>query len=466
MLKSSISDIFLNKVSFNSFINIEGWIRSCRHSKIGISFIQIYDGSCFHSIQIIVKNTLKNYQNDILILNVGCSISIHGVLIKSLGKEQFFEIFAHKVNVIGPIKNPEKYPISPKKHTLEYLRIHAHLRPRTNIITAVSRIRNVLFQTINNFLFKSGFFWIPTPIITCLNTEGSGDMFNVSTIDKKCFIGKLNKKKFSNKNFFGKKAFLTVSGQLTLEAYACAYKKVYSLGPVFRAENSNTTRHLSEFWMLEIECAFYNLNDLIFFSEKIIKHIISVILNSCALELEFLKNNVDKNIFERLKNFLLTKFQVITYQEALNILFYNKKIDFNINMENVNISSEQERYLVDEYFHKPVIIINFPKKLKAFYMKINDDNDTVASMDILFPGIGEILGGSEREDRIKKLDKRIFECNLNKKDYWWYRDLRKYGSVPHAGFGLGIERLISYITGIRNVRDIIPFPRIVNNIDF
>lgn len=461
MEKINILDIYHNKINFNKNIIISGWVRSCRHSKLGISFLQIYDGSCFHSIQVIVKkNIIKNYKEKILKLHVGCSMIIHGILIKSIGKKQFFEILSNKINIIGLVNNPNKYPISPKKHTLKYLRIYSHLRPRTNIIGAVTRIRNILFYNIHSFLFKLGYYWIPTPIITCLNAEGGGDMFNV-------FFNKLNNKKLYKQNdFFKKKTYLTVSGQLTLESYACALSKVYSFGPVFRAENSNTRRHLAEFWMLEIEKSFSNLYDLIILSEKFIKYLIKIVLKKCCNELDFLKSKIDSDIYNRLNKILLKKFIIISYDEAVKILL-NKKIIINDNKNKfINITNDQEKYLVDNYFKFPIFIINSPKEIKSFYMRINKDKKTVASMDLLFPGIGEILGGSEREERLNKLDKSILFFNLKIKDYYWYRDLRKYGTVPHSGFGIGFERLISYITGIKNIKDIIPFPRTVNNINF
>ncbi|WP_422667275.1 asparagine--tRNA ligase [Buchnera aphidicola] len=457
----SVLDIYKDNIKINSVITIYGWIKSRRDSKAGFSFLTIYDGSCLHGVQIIVSNEISNYDKEILFLTIGCSIKVTGTVILSLGKQQKYEIQADNIVVLGWIKNPSSYPMSAKKHSIEYLREFAHLRPRTNIIGVVSRIRNIILQSIHQFLYKKDYFWVPTPIITGLNTEGTGEMFRVSTLN----FNNYDSIDFK-KDFFGKESFLTVSGQLTLEAYACSLSKVYTFGPTFRAENSNTSRHLAEFWMLEVESAFMNLHDIANFAEEMLKYICNSLLQKSMTDINFLKNNIDSTILDRLKKLLLVNFIKIEYQDAVNILL-NSKIKFkNPIFSGVDLSSEHERYLVEKYFKIPVIIINYPKELKAFYMRLNDDKKTVSAMDILVPGVGELIGGSQREERISILDNRLLELGLDKKDYWWYRDLRRYGTVPHSGFGMGFERLISYFTGISNIRDVIPFPRTVRNANF
>ncbi|WP_343188069.1 asparagine--tRNA ligase [Buchnera aphidicola (Ceratoglyphina bambusae)] len=449
----SIKDIYSNKVKINSIINIFGWIKSKRDSKIGISFIDIFDGSCIHNLQIIAKSNLKNYYLEIIKLNSGCSVHVNGILILSKKGNQKYELLLKKIKVFGIIKDPDTYPISLKKHTFEYLRSFAHLRPRTKFFNSISRIRNSLFHGLNNFLIKNDFFWVPTPIITGLNTEGSGSMFNVC-IKNDNYICKKNNS-FSN-------AFLTVSGQLTLETYSSALSKVYTFGPIFRAENSNTTRHLSEFWMLEVEASFLNLKKIISIAKFILRHSIKYVIKKCALDIEFLEKYLNKNIFYNLDNILELSFIEIEYKDAIKILNRNKK---NICFGQ-DISSDQEKYIVNKYFNKPVIIKNFPKKLKAFYMRNNDDDVTVASMDVFLPGIGEVIGGSQREERLHILDKKFNEFGLSKRKYWWYRDLRKYGTVLHSGFGIGFERLLCYITGLENIKDASPFPRTMNKFSF
>ncbi|CAL4042900.1 Asparagine--tRNA ligase [Buchnera aphidicola (Phyllaphis fagi)] len=459
----SINDIYQNKVLINNTIAIFGWIRNRRDSKSGFSFIDIYDGSCVHTIQVIVNKSILNYKSEVLKLTIGCSVCVTGILILSIGKKQKYEIQVLKIQILGWVDHPSHYPVSAKKHTYEYLRDIPHLRSRTNFIGVITRIRNHIFHALHQFLYKNNYYWIPTPIITSLNSEGAGEMFRVSTLDMKNIplnnYGLVDFKK----DFFGKECFLTVSGQLTAEAYACSMTKVYTFGPTFRAENSNTTRHLSEFWMLEIEQAFSNLEDIIVLSEIIIKYVIKFVLECCKHDINFLYNYIDKNIFNRLYTFLYSKIIHLNYIDAIKILINSKK-KFNYPVHfGIDLSSEHEKYLVDNYFKSSIIIKNYPKNIKAFYMRLNDDNNTVSAMDLLVPGIGEILGGSQREERQVVLESRLSELNLKKEDYSWYIDLRRYGSVPHSGFGLGFERLISYITGVKNIRDLIPFPRIVNH---
>uniref|UniRef100_A0A1A9Z0Z9 asparagine--tRNA ligase n=1 Tax=Glossina pallidipes TaxID=7398 RepID=A0A1A9Z0Z9_GLOPL len=389
---------------------------------------------------------------DILKLTSGCSVYIEGTIQKSIKNNQY-EIYAKLIKIIGNVLHPETYPISPKQHTLEYLRSLAHLRPRTNIIGAITRIRHFITQEIHKFLNSQGFLWISTPLITALNTEGSGEMFCVSTLDFENIPKNLKGKVDYKKDFFGKKTFLTVSGQLHLESYACALSKVYTFGPTFRAENSNTTRHLAEFWMIEIEAAFLNLDEIMIFAYEMLKNIFKNILKKCIDDLIFLEKKTNTDLINRMRKF------ISKYTEAVKIIndatghftsYFNWGEDFSL---------EHEKYLSDIYYKKPIIIKNYPKKIKAFYMRLNQDQKTVASADILLPGIGEIIGGSQREERWEQLNLNLKENNLSFENYYWYQDLRKYGTVPHSGFGLGLERLLSYVTGIKNLRDLIPFPR-------
>lgn len=461
----SIVDVLYGRIAIDNEIIIRGWVRTRRDSKIGLSFLTIYDGSCFGTIQVIVHNNLSNYHQDILKLTTGCSVIVTGKLIKSPSHQQSYEITARVVEVVGWIEDPQTYPMSSKYHSLEYLRIMAHLRPRTNLIGAVSRIRHTLAQAIHNVMNNQGFFWVTTPLITATDTEGSGLMFRVSTLDLNdipCMPdGKVN----FNKDFFGKEAFLTVSGQLTGESYACALSKIYTFGPIFRAENSNTTRHLAEFWMLELEMAFASLEEIIDLTQYLLKFLFKKILFECTEDMNFF-NSLNKEVINRLYNFIDVDLITIEYSEVIKILKNCNQSFKNEIYWGIDLSVEHERYLTEKYFNAPIIIKNFPKENKAFYMRLNDDGVTVAAMDVIMPGIGEIVGGSQREERLTQLDSRFIELGLNKEEYWWYRDLRRYGSVPHSGFGLGFERLIAYITGIQNIRDIIPFPRYPKNINF
>ncbi len=461
-----ISDIHKDDIIVNSSITICGWVRSRRDSRSGFSFITIYDGSCVYSIQVIADNTLSNYYTEILHLTIGCSVMLTGVLILSIGNKQKYEIQAKTIKILGWIENPDTYPISAKKHSMEHLREVAHLRARTNLIGVIVRIRNYVMQLLHSFFYQKNYYWIPTPIITGLNTEGSGEMFRVSTLDMNNIPKNKDGTVDFKKDFFGKESFLTVSGQLNIETYACSLSKVYTFGPTFRAENSNTSRHLAEFWMLEVESAFTNLNDVSDFAEHMLKYICQSLLRDCMPDINFLKNYIDNNIVHRLEQLLLIDFIRIDYIDAIKILLSSKMTFKKPVYLGIDLSSEHERFLVEKYFKIPVIIKNYPKELKAFYMRLNDDKKTVAAIDLLVPKIGELIGGSQREERITILDERLLELGLKKEDYWWYRDLRRYGTVPHSGFGMGFERLISYITGVSNIRDIIPFPRTVNNSHF
>ncbi|WP_367680326.1 asparagine--tRNA ligase [Candidatus Fukatsuia anoeciicola] len=462
----SIVEVLQGLVILNSKVIVRGWVRTKRDSKKGISFIDLYDGSCFNVLQIIAHDYLNNYEQEILRLTTGCAIEITGQLVSSPVEGQKFEIQATNIKVIGWIDNPESYPITPKRHSMEYLRKYAHLRPRTNLIGAVARIRNTLAQAIHRFFYAKGYLWVSTPLITAADTEGVGKMFRVSTLDLENLPRRQNGKIDFTKDFFGKEAFLTVSGQLNIETYACALSKVYTFGPIFRAENSNTSRHLAEFWMVELETAFATLDDIIILAEEMLKYIFKVVLENCSDDLKFFAKYIDKNIIIRLTDLIRLDFKQINYSTAIEILQQSNQSFENQVSWGTDLSSEHERYLTEQYFKIPVVVKNYPKNIKAFYMRINDDNKTVAAMDVLVPGIGEIIGGSQREERLNILDKRLVEMNLNREDYNWYRDLRRYGTVPHAGFGLGFERLIAYITGIPNIRELIPFPRTPKNIAF
>lgn len=463
MQKLSIKSLLKDPQPENRSVVINGWVRTRRDSKAGISFIELNDGSCFDSIQIVAANTLSNYQSDILRLTTGCAINVQGKLVASTGGKQRIEISAEQISVVGWVEEPDTYPISPKRHTLEYLREYAHLRVRTNTISAMTRIRHHLAQAVHRFFHENNFYWIHTPIITTNDCEGAGEMFRVSTLDL-LNLPKTEKNKINfTDDFFGTETYLTVSGQLNLESYCLALSNVYTFGPTFRAENSNTSRHLAEFWMIEPEIAFADLHDDIQLAENLLKYIFHAVLNECQDEMKFFAERVDSHCIQRLEHILNSPFEIIDYTDAIHILENaNKKFVYPIEW-GLDLQSEHERYLAEEHVGRPVVVMNYPKEIKSFYMRLNDDGRTVAAMDVLAPGIGEIIGGSQREERLDLLDLRIDELKLDKERYGWYRDLRRYGTVPHAGFGLGFERLISYVTGLSNVRDVIPFPRTPKN---
>ncbi|PCJ61861.1 MAG: asparagine--tRNA ligase [Planctomycetota bacterium] len=449
---------------FNTEILLKGWIRTKRDSKGGFSFLEINDGSCFGNIQIVADKELENYESEILKLFPGSSVSIKGIIVESPGKGQNAEIQAKEIKVYG-FCDVNTYPIQKQRLSPEKLREIAHIRPRTNTFGAVTRVRNELIKATHEFYQSKGFLNIHTPIITGNDCEGAGQMFQVTTLD-------MNRKLKENEtvdyadDFFGKKTHLTVSGQLEAETYACALGNVYTFGPTFRAENSNTTRHLSEFWMVEPEMAFADIQDDMDLAEDYLKHLCSSVLNNCAEDMEFFQKRISKTIIEKLQNITENSFERISYTDAVKILVEsNKKFEFKPEW-GIDLQTEHERYLTEEKFKKPVIIIDYPKNIKAFYMKANDDEKTVAAMDVLVPEIGEIIGGSQREDDFDKLSKRIKEMEIDIDEYWWYLDLRKFGSVPHAGFGLGFERAVQFCTGMANIRDVIPFPRTPRNADF
>jgi asparaginyl-tRNA synthetase len=459
---TSVARLLGGHVPVGSSVTVRGWVRTRRDSKAGLSFIHLHDGSAFHPIQVVAPGELPNYASEIAKLSAGCAIAVDGTLVASQGRGQAVEIAAISVQVVGWVDDPETYPIQQKRHTMEYLREVAHLRPRTNTLGAVTRVRHCLSAAIHRFFHDEGFFWIHTPIITASDAEGAGEMFRVSTLD----LANLPRTPEGNvdfaRDFFGKEAFLTVSGQLNVEAYCLALSKAYTFGPTFRAENSNTSRHLAEFWMIEPEIAFADLAADADLAERFLKAIFKALLDERADDLAFFVERVDKECVTRLERFVTASFERMTYTDAIAAL--SKAVDSGKTFEfpvkwGMDLQSEHERWLTEEHVGRPVVVMDYPKDIKAFYMRLNDDEKTVAAMDVLAPGIGEIIGGAQREERLDVLDQRLAAHHLEPKAYWWYRDLRRYGTVPHAGFGLGLERTIIYATGIANIRDVIPFPR-------
>ncbi|MCH8538603.1 MAG: asparagine--tRNA ligase, partial [Alkalimonas sp.] len=414
----------------------------------------------------VVPAELSNYENEVKRLTTACSVIATGTIARSEGKGQQFEIQATQLEVVGWVENPDTYPMAPKRHSMEYLREFAHLRPRTNINGAVTRVRNCLAQAIHRFFHERGFNWISTPIITASDSEGAGEMFRVSTLDLENLPRTEQGQVDFSRDFFAKETFLTVSGQLNVESFCCALSKVYTFGPTFRAENSNTSRHLAEFWMIEPEVAFADLADIAQLAEDMLKYVFSAVLSERADDMAFFAERVDKEAINRLQSMIDSSFVRMDYTDAIEIL-QNSGKTFNFPVEwGIDLQSEHERYLAEEHVGAPVILQNYPKDIKAFYMRLNDDGKTVAAMDVLAPGIGEIIGGSQREERLDNLDQRLLDMGLDKEDYSWYRDLRRFGTVPHSGFGLGFERLVSYVTGIGNVRDVIAFPRTPGSAEF
>lgn len=444
---------------------VKGWIRTRRDSKAGLSFLAVHDGSCFDAVQVIALNTLPNYC-DVQRLTAGCSVAVTGVVKASEGKGQALELAASEVAVIGWVEQPDSYPMAAKRHSVEFLREHAHLRPRTNLIGAVTRVRNCLAQAVHRFFHERGYYWISTPIITGSDTEGAGEMFRVSTLDMLNTPVTEQGEVDYEQDFFGRETFLTVSGQLNVESYCCAMSKVYTFGPTFRAENSNTSRHLAEFWMIEPEVAFAELSDIAQLAEDLLKYVFEAVLQERADDMAFFAQRVQADAVTRLQQVVSQAFVRMDYTDAIEILQNSKrKFQFPVSW-GMDLASEHERYLAEEHVGAPIIMQNYPKDIKAFYMRMNDDHKTVACLDVLAPGIGEIIGGSQREERLEILDQRLAEMNLPAEEYGWYRDLRRYGSVPHSGFGLGFERLVAYVTGVQNVRDVIPFPRATGSANY
>jgi len=461
-----VADVLQGRVAVDTEVTVRGWVRTRRDSKAGISFLAVYDGSCFDPVQAVIESNLPNYQTDVLRLTTGCSVVVTGKVVASVGQGQSFELQATKVEVSGWVDDPDTYPMAAKRHSIEYLREVAHLRPRTNLIGAVARVRHTLAQAIHRFYHERGFFWVSTPIITASDTEGAGEMFRVSTLDLENLPRDDQGHVDFSQDFFGREAFLTVSGQLNGETYACAISNIYTFGPTFRAENSHTSRHLAEFWMVEPEVAYATLDDVARLAEDMLKYVFKAVLEERPDDMAFFAERVDKEAVSRLEKFITSDFAQVDYTDAIEILLKSSQTFENPVSWGIDLSSEHERYLAEKHFQAPVVVKNYPKDIKAFYMRMNEDGKTVAAMDVLAPGIGEIIGGSQREERLDKLDARLEEMGLNKEDYWWYRDLRRYGTVPHSGFGLGFERLISYVTGVSNVRDVIPFPRTPRNASF
>jgi len=466
-----IVDALSGKVAVGSTVVVKGWIRNRRDSKAGggLAFLTVHDGSCFDPIQVVARATLANFEGEVGHLTTGCSVIVTGTLVDSRGKGQSTEIQADDVRVVGWVDDPETYPVSPKQHSFEYLREVAHLRPRTNTFGAVTRVRHCLSMALHRFFDERGFAWVHTPIITANDAEGAGAMFRVSTLDVANPPRREDGTVDFSEDFFGRETHLTVSGQLNIEAYSLAMTKVYTFGPTFRAENSNTARHLAEFWMVEPEIAFADLSDDADLAEACLRHVVKTVLDERGDDMAFFADRIDPGCIDRLEGLVSSTFERMDYTDALEAL--TKAVDAGARFEfpvawGVDLQSEHERWLTEQLVGRPVIVMNYPKQIKAFYMRLSDDGRTVAAMDVLAPGIGEIVGGSQREERLDVLDARMAELGLDAEAYWWYRDLRRYGTVPHAGFGLGFERTMAYITGMANVRDVIPFPRTPRNADF
>jgi asparaginyl-tRNA synthetase len=445
-------------------VRVRGWVRTRRDSKGGFSFIELNDGSCQGNVQIVAPGELANYESQVKHLHTGASIVVEGEVKSSPAKGQATEVHAAKIELVGdaPV---DTYPLQKKGHTFEFLRTIAHLRPRTNTFGAIARLRHQVSKSIHDFFHERGFYYIHTPIVTASDCEGAGALFRVTTIDPEVPPKAEGKVDYS-KDFFGKPAFLTVSGQLQVESFACSLGNVYTFGPTFRAENSNTPRHLAEFWMIEPEMAFYDLNDNMDLAEAFLKRIIKDALEKCAEDLKFFQERIDKDVLTRLESVLANPFKRVPYTEAVSILEKSGKTwEFPVGWGS-DLQSEHERYLVEQHFKCPVILYDYPRTLKPFYMRVNDDGKTVRAMDVLVPGVGEIIGGSQREERLDILEQRMREQGLDPHGYQWYLDLRRYGTVPHAGFGLGLERVILFLSGMANIRDVIPFPRTPGNAEF
>lgn len=466
MAKRRIVDLLGGSVGIGEDVTVQAWVRTRRDSKAGFSFVHVSDGSCFASLQIVASSELPNYASEVLHVGPGCSVTVRGRLVESRGRGQRVEVQAKSFSVEGWVDDPDTYPISPKRHSFEFLREVAHLRPRTNTFGAVARVRHCLAQAVHRFFDARGYLWIHTPIITASDTEGAGELFRVSTLDVANLpLDAVGKPDFS-KDFFGREAFLTVSGQLNVEAYCQALTNVYTFGPTFRAENSNTSRHLAEFWMIEPETAFADLSDNADLAESLLKHLFRTVLEERADDMRFFEKYINREVVRRLRTVIEQPFERMTYSDAIRALQRgSRKFQFKPEW-GADLQSEHERYLTEKLVGRPVVVTNYPKGIKPFYMRLDEGGETVAAMDVLAPGIGEIIGGSQREERLDVLDRRFAECGVDSSPYGWFRDLRRYGTVPHAGFGLGFERTISYVTGMANVRDTIPFPRTPGNAEF
>jgi asparaginyl-tRNA synthetase len=455
----SVQQALAGKVPVGGEVTVRGWVRTRRDSKAGLSFVNVSDGSAFAPIQVVAPSSLPNYESEVKHLTAGCAVVARGELVPSQGQGQSFEVRAESIEVVGWVEDPETYPIQPKAHSLEFLREVAHLRPRTNLFGAVARIRHCLAMAVHRFFHERGFYWVNTPIVSTSDAEGAGQMFRVSTLDLANLPRAADGSVDFTRDFFGKETFLTVSGQLNVEAYCLALSKVYTFGPTFRAENSNTPRHLAEFWMIEPEVAFADLDAIAELSEDFLKYLFRAVLDERGDDMAFIAERVQKDAATRLESFVNAPFERIEYGDAIALLQQSgRKFEFPVEW-GLDLQTEHERWLTEQHVGRPVVVANYPEHIKAFYMRLNEDGRTVAAMDVLAPGIGEIIGGSQREERLDMLDARIAQFGLDAGHYQWYRDLRRYGTVPHAGFGLGFERLVVYVCGLSNIRDAIPYPR-------
>jgi asparaginyl-tRNA synthetase len=445
-------------------VRLHGWVRTRRDSKGGFSFLEINDGSCFGNVQVIADGKLPNYESEVKKLSAGSSVTIEGEVKASPAQGQATEVHAYTITVHGGA-DPETYPLQKKRHSFEFLRTMAHLRPRTNTFGAIARVRNSICRSIHDFFQEQGFLYVHPPIITSSDCEGAGQMFKVTTLDLKQPPRQGPDIDYAQ-DFFAKPTYLTVSGQLEAEIFACALGKVYTFGPTFRAENSNTSRHLAEFWMVEPEMAFYELEDNMSLAETFLKRIIRDALERCDEDMKFFNERIDQTVLASLENVVHSEFVRLSYTEAVGILEKSgEAFEFPVTWGK-DLQAEHERYLTEQTFKKPVILYNYPSTIKPFYMRVNDDGKTVRAMDVLVPRVGEIIGGSQREERLDVLERRMKEQGLNPEAYWWYLDLRRYGTVPHSGFGLGLERTVQFVTGMANIRDVIPFPRTPGNAEF
>jgi len=459
--------------SIGKTVLLRGWVRTRRDSKAGFSFIELNDGSCFGNVQVLAPNSLANYDSVVLKLTGGCSVAVSGIVKESPGQGQATEVEATAVELLGAADAQScgshgslAYPLQKKRHSLEFLRTIAHLRPRTNTFGAVARVRNQVCASIHNFFQEEGFLYVNTPIITASDCEGAGEMFRVTTLDFDNPPRTQNGKIDDAKDFFERRAYLTVSGQLEGETYACGLGRIYTFGPTFRAENSNTARHLAEFWMVEPEAAFYELPDNMDLAERFLKRIFRDVMERCDDDMQFFNSHIDTTILKMLTGICDSSFEHLPYTQAIDILLKSgEQFEYPVRW-GMDLQSEHERFIVERHFNKPVILFDYPRAIKPFYMKVNDDEKTVRAMDVLVPKVGEIIGGSQREERLDVLLHRMKEQDINIDDYWWYVDLRRYGTVPHAGFGLGVERAVQFVTGMANIRDVIPFPRTPGSCEF
>ncbi|MEH1842970.1 MAG: asparagine--tRNA ligase [Nostoc sp.] len=463
MANRRIAEILLSGQPDESLL-VQGWVRTKRESK-GFAFIEVNDGSSLANLQVVINQNLPDYEAILKKLNTGAAVEVTGVLVASLGKGQRIELKADSVKVYGEA-DPDTYPLQKKRHSFEFLRTIGHLRSRTNSFGAVFRVRNACSTAIHQFFQQRGFLWVHTPIITASDCEGAGELFSVTSLDLKNIPRTENQAVDYSQDFFAKPTYLTVSGQLEAEVMAMAFSNVYTFGPTFRAENSNTSRHLAEFWMVEPEMAFCDLEGDMDLAEAFLKHIFKYVLETCPEDMEFFNERIDKSVLATAENIINNQFERLTYTEAIKLLEKaDVKFEYPVSW-GLDLQSEHERYLAEQLFKKPAIVTDYPAQIKAFYMRLNDDEKTVRAMDILAPKIGEIVGGSQREERLEVLERRVLAQGLNPEDLWWYIDLRRYGTVPHAGFGLGFERLVQFMTGMGNIRDVIPFPRTPQSAEF